>query len=68
MVGMFLAGASAGVLRFFQTLLERTEVLPGSRAIIGQPESWRIGVYYVLAGIAVWGGRRRKARAKLRKM
>ena len=61
MVGMFLAGASAGVLRFFQTLLERTEVLPGSRAIIGQPELWRIGVYYVLAGIAVWGGRRRKA-------
>ena len=55
--GMFLAGASAGVLRFFQTLLERTEVLPGSRAVIGQPELWRIGVYYVLVGMAVWGGR-----------
>ena len=64
--GMFLAGASAGVLRFFQTLLERTEVLPGSRAIIGQPELWRIGVYYALVGMAVWGfggrkGKNRKA-------
>ena len=55
--GMFLAGASAGVLRFFQTLLERTEVLPGSRAIIGQPELWQIALYYVLVGAAVWGGR-----------
>ncbi|RGY01879.1 DNA internalization-related competence protein ComEC/Rec2 [Blautia sp. OF03-15BH] len=55
--GMFLAGASAGVLRFFQTLLERTEVLPGSRAVIGQPELWRIALYYVLVGAAVWGGR-----------
>lgn len=54
--GMFLAGASAGVLRFFQTLLERTEVLPGSRAIIGQPELWQIALYYVLVGAAVWGG------------
>ena len=57
--GMFLAGASAGVLRFFQTLLERTEVLPGSRAIIGQPELWQIALYYVLVGAAVWGGRGR---------
>lgn len=55
--GMFLAGASAGVLRFFQTLLERTEVLPGSRAVIGQPELWQIALYYVLVGAAVWGGR-----------
>lgn len=55
--GMFLAGASAGVLRFFQTLLERTEVLPGSRAVIGQPELWQIVLYYVLVGAAVWGGR-----------
>lgn len=55
--GMFLAGASAGVLRFFQTLLERTEALPGSRAIIGQPELWQIALYYVLVGAAVWGGR-----------
>lgn len=57
--GMFLAGASAGVLRFFQTLLERTEVLPGSRAVIGQPELWQIALYYVLVGAAVWGGRGR---------
>ncbi len=55
--GMFLAGASAGVLRFFQTLLERTEVLPGSRAVIGQPELWQIALYYALVGAAVWGGR-----------
>lgn len=55
--GMFLAGASAGVLRFFQTLLERTEVLPGSRAVIGQPELWQIALYYVLVGATVWGGR-----------
>ena len=55
--GMFLAGASAGVLRFFQTLLERTEVLPGSRAVLGQPELWQIALYYVLVGAAVWGGR-----------
>lgn len=60
--GMFLAGASAGVLGFFQTLLERTEVLPGSRAIVGQPELWRIGVYYALVGVAVWGGGRRKGK------
>ena len=52
MVGLFLAGASAGVFWFFQTLLERTEVLPGSRAIIGQPELWRIGVYYRTVGCA----------------
>lgn len=64
--GMFLAGASAGVLRFFQTLLERTEVLPGSRAVIGQPELWRIGVYYVLVGMAVWGGKRKEKREKSR--
>ena len=55
--GMFLSGASAGVLRFFQTLLERTEVLAGSRAVIGQPEFWQIALYYVLVGMAVWGGR-----------
>ena len=64
--GMFLAGASAGVLRFFQTLLERTEVLAGSRAVIGQPELWRIGVYYVLVGMAVWGGKRKEKREKSR--
>ena len=64
--GMFLAGASAGVLRFFQTLLERTEVLPGSRAVIGQPELWQIALYYVLVGAAVWGGKRKEKREKSR--
>lgn len=64
--GMFLAGASAGVLRFFQTLLERTEVLPGSRAVIGQPEFWQIVLYYVLVGAAVWGGKRKEKREKSR--
>lgn len=64
--GMFLAGASAGVLRFFQTLLERTEVLAGSRAVIGQPEFWQITLYYVLVGAAVWGGKRKEKREKSR--
>ena len=64
--GMFLAGASAGVLRFFQTLLERTEVLAGSRAVIGQPELWQIALYYVLVGAAVWGGKRKEKREKSR--
>ena len=43
MVGMFLAGASAGVLRFFQTLLERQRCCPGAGRSSGSRNCGELG-------------------------
>ena len=52
--GIFFAGPGAGVLKFFNELLRLAEPLPGSRFLAGRPELWKIAVYYVILGAALW--------------
>lgn len=57
--GGVLVQPSLWVLELYQWLCQRVERLPGSLLVTGQPERWRIVIYYgvltgVLTGIYMW--------------
>jgi len=54
LLGDIAAGILRGVLSFYHLLCSGAGHLPGHRVLLGRPELWQVGLYYLLLGLAWW--------------
>lgn len=54
--GGFILASAHGILAFYELVCKGIKVLPGNTLIMGQPEIWKIIIYYVflLLSVYVW--------------
>lgn len=59
-LGIMMLGAGHYILEFYQWICGVFDRLPGSNLVIGRPELWQIGAYYLVLGVVLWLPRHRK--------
>lgn len=59
-LGVMMLGAGHYILGFYRWICGMFDRLPGSNLVIGRPELWQIGVYYLVLGVALWLPRHRR--------